>query len=158
VATERCRDLKSAGKTTIARSMFMKPRLSKGLGVTFLVCCVMLFALIIQGCKSESTFQKLSFQTEYQAVFLDNGQAFFGKGELGQDYVTLRDVFYIQSSVNPETKEIKNTLIKKGKEWHGPDMMHINRSHVVLIEPVSPDSQVARLIREVKGQTPMENK
>lgn len=95
----------------------------------------------------------ISISTEYQAVFLDNGQAFFGKLENADaNYPVLRDVFYIQRLVNKDTNEAKNTLIKRGSEWHGPDQMYINSRHIVLIEPVNPDSRVAGLIKEAKAQ------
>lgn len=42
-------------------------------------------------------------------------------------------------------------LVKRGSEWHGPDFMRTNARHVVLIEPVAPDSRVAQLIREAKA-------
>jgi hypothetical protein len=87
--------------------------------------------------------------TPYHAVALTNGQVFFGRIEvLGTDYTVLRDVFYIQSRQNPDTKQVANVLIKRGGEWHGPDRMILNRQHVVLIEPVKEDSQVAKLIAE----------
>jgi hypothetical protein len=36
--------------------------------------------------------------TTYQAVFLDNGQVFFGRVEsLDRHYITLVDVFYVQT-------------------------------------------------------------
>ncbi len=76
--------------------------------------------------------------TPYHAVALTNGQVFFGRIEaLGTDYTVLRDVFYIQSRQNPDTKEIANVLIKRGGEWHAPDRMILNRQHVGLIEPVT---------------------
>jgi hypothetical protein len=84
-------------------------------------------------------------------VFLDNGQIFFGKlDNAGSDYPLLRDIFYVQSQQNPETKQVKSILIKRGNEWHGPDMMYINSKHIIVIEPVSPDSRVAQLIKEAK--------
>ena len=87
--------------------------------------------------------------TPYHAVALTNGQVFFGRIDaLGTDYTVLRDVFYIQSRQNPDTKEVANVLIKRGGEWHAPDRMILNRQHVVLIEPVKEDSQVAKLIAE----------
>ena len=94
---------------------------------------------------------KVVDSSKYQAVFLTNGQVYFGKAEVGPDYVTLKDVFYIISQANQNTKEVKNTLIKRGKESHGPDLMYINKSHVVFIEPVSPESHVAKLINEAKN-------
>jgi hypothetical protein len=45
----------------------------------------------------------------------------FGKAEIGSDYITLTDVFYIQAHVNKDTKEVANILVKRGKECHSPD-------------------------------------
>ena len=87
--------------------------------------------------------------TPYHAVALTNGQVYFGKIEgLGTDYTVLRDVYYIQSRQNPETKQVANILVKRGGEWHAPDRMIVNKQHVLLIEPVKDDSQVAKLIAE----------
>ena len=87
--------------------------------------------------------------TPYHAVALTNGQVYFGRIDaLGTDYTVLRDVFYIQSRQNPDTRQVANVLIKRGGEWHAPDRMIINRQQVVLIEPVKEDSQVAKLIAE----------
>jgi hypothetical protein len=89
----------------------------------------------------------------YHAVALINGPVYFGRIEaLGTDYTVLRDVFYIQSRQNPETKAVANVLIKRGGEWHAPDRMIINRQQVLLIEPVKEDSQVAKLIAEQSKQ------
>jgi hypothetical protein len=92
-----------------------------------------------------------SLSSEYQLVLLDNGQTFFGRLEgLGSESTVLHDVFYIQSQVDPDTKQPRNSLIKRGKEWHEPDRMVLSAQHIVLVEPVSPSSTVARLIRESK--------
>jgi hypothetical protein len=92
--------------------------------------------------------------TPYQAVALVNGQMFYGRMEgSGSDYVTLRDVFYIQGRQNPETKAVTSVLIKRGGEAHNPDRMQINRQQVLLIEPVKTDSQIARLIAEQNATT-----
>ena len=89
--------------------------------------------------------------TPYQAVALMNGQLFFGRIEEGEnEYMTLRDVFYIQARQNPETKAVTSVLIKRGGEAHNPDRMMINRQQVLLIEPVKTDSQIAKLIAEQK--------
>jgi hypothetical protein len=99
----------------------------------------------------------LTLPTEYQAVFLDNGQVFFGKLEKARpSYITLRDVFYVQTQVDQEKKQAKNILVKRGLEWHAPDFMQINTRHVVLIEPVAPESQVAQLIRRFKKGPPLD--
>ena len=69
----------------------------------------------------------------------------------------LKDIFYVQSQVvqqDQDKKEVKSILIKRGNEWHGPDLMYITTRHVVVIEPVSPNSRVAQLIKEAKAQKP----
>ncbi|OGP71573.1 MAG: hypothetical protein A2Y80_02855 [Deltaproteobacteria bacterium RBG_13_58_19] len=108
---------------------------------------LMLLALTcLSGCGNDD----LSFTSEYQAIFLDNGQVFFGKlSDPGSSFLTLRDVYYVQTLVERE-KKTANLLVKRGSEWHNPDFMRINRRHVVVIEPVGPDSRVAQLIREAR--------
>lgn len=88
--------------------------------------------------------------TAYQSVALMNGQLFFGRLEADGDYLALRDVFYIQTRQNPDTRAVANVLVKRGAEPHQPDRMLINRQQVLLVEPVKADSQIARLIAEQK--------
>jgi hypothetical protein len=112
----------------------------------------------LTGCnKLSSSDQAIKINTEYKAVFLDNGQAFFGQiEEMGPSFVVLKDIYYVQSQVLQEgdKKEVKNTLIKRGNEWHAPDLMYINRQHILVIEPVKPDSRVDQLIKAAKTQKP----
>jgi hypothetical protein len=89
----------------------------------------------------------------YNAVLLDNNAIYFGKlTDLGSDYPVLTDVFYIQTSVNQETKQQSNMLVKRGKEWHAPDKMVLNARHIVMIEPVTAGSTVAKLIAQAGGK------
>jgi hypothetical protein len=88
-----------------------------------------------------------TFDTQYQAVLLDTGLVYYGKiSGLDTDYPTLRDVYYIQQSTDPETKKVNNVLIRRGNEWHGPSLTVLNSKHIVLVEPVGPTSKVAQLI------------
>jgi hypothetical protein len=104
--------------------------------------------LLLPGCS-----KKPSFTTPYQVVLLDNGQAYFGKVEsLDTSFVLLTDIYYIQTGVTPEGKPAGMVLLKRGKEWHAPDRMHINTRHVIMIEPVAPESQVAQLIKQEKDR------
>lgn len=85
--------------------------------------------------------------TTWQSVALINGQLYFGRLEpAAGDFLALRDVFYVQTRQNPETKAVANILVKRGAEPHQPDRMLINRSQILLVEPVKADSQIARLI------------
>jgi len=94
----------------------------------------------------------------YQAVFLVNGQVYFGMthGE-NRPYVKLTDVYYLQ--VNEQLQPIEEgapqspnvSLIKFGGELHGPlDEMRINREHILLIEDLRSDSRVVQAIEEFK--------
>jgi hypothetical protein len=92
------------------------------------------------------------FNTTFQAVLLDNGQAFFGKlSGLGTPYPRMTDVYYIMTTQDPKTKQVKHVLVRRGKELHGPTESFFNRQHIVMIEPVSPSSEVARLIAQTES-------
>lgn len=94
------------------------------------------------------------FSTPYQAVVLNGGQVYFGKLENAAGaYPVLRDVFYIVSQVNQETKQVSNVLVRRGKEPHGPEYMILNRQSILMIEPVKDDSQVGKFIAEQKLQS-----
>jgi hypothetical protein len=88
----------------------------------------------------------------YQAVFLVNGQFFFGKlQEQGDKYFALTDVFYL--SVNEQTGQ---QLIKRGTELHAPkEPMIIPASEILFIENLRDDGSVATAIRQFRsGQIP----
>ena len=90
-----------------------------------------------------------SFTTPYQAVLLSNGAVYYGKlAGYGTRHPMLTDVFYILSKTDPDTKQVTNVLVKRGKELHGPDRMYLNASQIVFAEPVGANSKVAQLINE----------
>lgn len=117
---------------------------------------IVLVALILVGGIGYWFFEGrrvVAMTTQYQAVLLSNGSAYFGRLEgLGTPYPVLRDVFYVQSSQDPQTKQVSNVLVKRGKEWHAPDRMILNANMIVLVEPVNPTSRVAQLISQAKNQ------
>ncbi len=89
-----------------------------------------------------------------QAVFLTNGQVYFGIVQAKSDNeVILTDIYYLQSDrgvntgANLETQQdIK--LIKLGNELHGPeDYMELNRDHILFIENLKSDSKVVKAIQ-----------
>lgn len=112
----------------------------------------------------------LKFKTNWQAVFLTNGQVYFGKiGKITKDLVILKDIYYLQVITRPlqrsqegttpseaPQQEQQLTLIKLGNEIHGPrDEMIINRDQVVIIEDLKEDSRVVQAINDyLKGNQP----
>lgn len=90
----------------------------------------------------------------YQAVFLDNGQVYFGKLRRFGDYPVLKDVYYLQitQQLQGSANDASNVnLVKLGNELHGPtDQMRINRQSILFIEDLKPDSQVVQAIERMK--------
>jgi hypothetical protein len=116
-----------------------------------LICVAAAVAAGILLVTAKRTEAEIKFDTTYQAVLLDNGSVYFGKLQgVGTDYPVLTDVYYVQSQANQETKEVRSILIRRGSEWHSPDRMVLNARHIVLMEPVGPNSQVAKLIGQDK--------
>ena len=114
---------------------------------------VMAVALAAMSYQLWHRSQPPALSTAYHAVLLANGQAFFGRVDsLDTDFLVLKDVYYIQSRQNQETKQVSNVLVKRGQEWHSPDRMILSRRHVLLLEPVTENSQVAKLIAEQSKQ------
>jgi hypothetical protein len=102
---------------------------------------------------------------QYQAVFLTNGQVYFGKLESGgPQFLRLKDVYYLQTSDSTEkTGEASaeqpaedsqtQTLIRLGKEIHGPDNeMLISREQVLFFENISNDGTVGKAIKSDKDK------
>lgn len=91
----------------------------------------------------------VKFTTPYQAVLLTNGSVYFGHLQgYGGRYPVLTDVYYVVSQQNPETKQVANSLIKRGKELHEPDRMYLNPNQIVFVEPVGTNSKVSQLIAQ----------
>ena len=89
---------------------------------------------------------------EYQAVFLDNGQVYFGKLEQSAgEFYELTDVYYMRTG-SAALDEISNlSLTKLGNEAHGPeDKMLINTDHIIFIEDMKSDSKVVEAINAHK--------
>ncbi|MBV8906132.1 MAG: hypothetical protein JOZ22_21040 [Acidobacteriia bacterium] len=110
-------------------------------------------AVLAAGCQRQQASVSAAAidSSKYYAVLLNNNSVYFGKLEgLGSEFPVLHDVYYVQSNVNQETKQVNNLLVKRGKEWHGPDRMILSEKSIVFVEPVGPTSKVAQLITESK--------
>jgi hypothetical protein len=121
----------------------------------FLVVLMFLGAMMLfQGCdKQGGTKENLTFKTEYQCVILNSGQIFFGKMEkAGSAYPVLKNVYYIHQVMDPTTKQMKSTLVKRSMEVHAPDMMYINANSIAFIEPISPVSKLAEMLKQAESQ------
>jgi hypothetical protein len=95
----------------------------------------------------------------YQAVFLTNGQVYFGKvSRVDNSYVKLTDIYYlqVQQQVQPKDSSATQTpqvsLAKLGGELHGPeDVMYISRQQVLFWENLKDDGKVTKAIKDYKA-------
>lgn len=115
----------------------------------------------------------------YQAVFLSNGQVYFGQLDKVSTFIghniILTHVYYLQagetskpleSSPTPSSEKTKTpsptpsspstpelTLIKLGSELHAPeDKLVINRNTVLFWENLKEDGQVVQAIKNFKQE------
>lgn len=104
-------------------------------------------------------YRKGFTKADYQALFLSNGQVYFGKmTNKNAKYVVLKDIYYLQlkqplQEQKPGGDAVPDlTLIKLGNELHGPlDRMEINQNHVLFVEDLKDDSKVVTAILEYKA-------
>ena len=95
---------------------------------------------------------------KYQAVFLTNGQVYFGKiNKQDKEYMTLNDIYYLQvgpqqgSGTNANSQQ-SISLVKLGNELHGPvDEMHITKTQVLFWEDLKNDGNVVSAILKDKA-------
>ncbi len=125
-----------------------------------LIVLVIVFGFVYRDGLSDLFTKDNPDLSPYQAVFLTNGQVYFGKAvNKGGDYLTLEDVFYLQANkqLQPQTDEAKASssqlsLIKLGSELHGPDdVMHINRDQILFFEDLKRDGRVFQAISEYRN-------
>jgi hypothetical protein len=142
---------------------------------------IIVAALLIAGIAiwflvgSKGGFGKVlgaSTTSTYQAVFLTNGQVYFGKFADKGDWIELSDIYYLQVTQNLQaaatSDQAKNAapnsgttpepanniqLVKLGSELHGPtDTMHIERDKVLFWEDMKEDSKVVSAIKQYKSK------
>ncbi len=107
---------------------------------------------------------------DWQAVFLTNGQVYFGRlKNVSSDYPELSDIYYLQvqnvpiqpaqpasgeQGVQPaQQTQQQLVLIKFGTELHRPaDKMFINKDHVMFYEDLTVDSPVIKSIEDYKAK------
>jgi hypothetical protein len=103
--------------------------------------------------------------SDYSAVFLTNGQVYFGKMYSPVNgSVDLRDIYYLQvnQQIQPDPKSTATpasssqnpsvVLVKLGDELHGPnDRMLINSSQVLFTESLKKDGKVVGAINDHKA-------
>jgi hypothetical protein len=133
--------------------MFINKKIAAGV---FALIAIGLFVALISPNLISDPFGNSG--TTYQAVFLANGQVYFGKLSNADGlWLTLEDIYYLQTTPSPS--EIQSNqqpssninLVKLGGELHGPtDKMRVNRTSVLFVEDLRSDSGVVLAIDKLK--------
>lgn len=122
-----------------------------------LLVIIFIFGLVISlgffgKSKMGSIFEK---KDAYTAVFLLNGQVYFGKlVKNTDDEIVLNNVYYLQVGAadglgaNNTLNQTRFNLIKLGNELHGPtDELFINKAQITFYEYLRSDSKVVESIK-----------
>lgn len=121
---------------------------------------LVLLLVIVGVCIAAfAAVRTLSGSRDVQAVFLDNGQVYFGRVQdsRGQT-LRLEDVYYLDIGQNPHLNGSPTdnlSLIKLGSEAHGPeDGMDINWDHILFVETLRADAKVVEAMQRHRQSTP----
>lgn len=100
----------------------------------------------------------------YQAVFLTNGQVYFGKLKIQNGgYMVLSDIYYLQTKTKADDggdvqaaagkDDVGLEVVKLGSEIHGPvDEMIINKDQVLFFENLKNDGSLTKTIEAEKNK------
>jgi hypothetical protein len=90
-------------------------------------------------------------RAQYQAVFLTNGQTYFGRyyDRIGA-YAKIEDVYYLQQAQGSDPSAAPDTrIVRRGRELHAPAArMLIPKSSILFVEDLSDSSPIAVFIRQ----------
>ena len=129
-----------------------------GLLVTLIVVVVLAVIAFLVYQSNQPTGPDSS---KYQAVFMTNGQVYFGKlTKITGKYTELTQVYYLQvqqpvqpSSGSKTASDSQVSLTKLGNELHGPtDKMHISSDQVLFWEDLKDDSTVMKAIKDYENK------
>jgi hypothetical protein len=88
-------------------------------------------------------------RAHYQAVFLVNGQTYFGRyyDRLGA-YAKIEDVYYLQQVQSADPNAAPDTkLLRRGKELDAPaPRMLFPKTAILFVEDLSPSSPIAQFM------------
>lgn len=149
------------------------PARSGASALPWVILAVVLLAFVIAGVlfrerlfpgKPDQATQEQGTNSGYQAVFLTNGQVYFGKlSGMSASYATLTDIYYLQVTTPPvsnasqlnqqqvqqQQQQQRLSLVKLGEELHGPvDEMKINRDQILFYEDMKESGKVMTSIRD----------
>ena len=136
--------------------------LGKILVVLLIVVSLLAIATMAMRWVTPSSSQSAIKSKQYQALFLTNGQVYFGKlTKVDDSYVVLKDIYYLQvqqqtqgtgSTASTANQTPQVSLAKLGNELHGPeDNMYVSRQQVLFWENIKDDGKVVKAIKDFQA-------
>lgn len=117
-------------------------------GIVLVAGALFLFVWKVASPQLAKVFE--SDMNDYQTVFLDNGQVYFGKvAKVDSNFVYLEDIFYLQAN----DKGKNPVLVEMGTaELHKPENhAKINREKILMIQDLKPESDVITAIKNYRN-------
>ncbi|MBC7581571.1 hypothetical protein H7097_01750 [Aeromicrobium sp.] len=131
-----------------------------------LLFCITILAIATIGylavAKDDTSSAKYVDNSKYQAVFLTNGQVYFGNvSTVNKEFVRLNNIYYLTQNTTTGTNGATTTdgnytLVKLGcQQIHNPtDEMIISQSQVSFWENLESKGKVVTSIEQFKKQNP----
>lgn len=130
------------------------------------VIILLVVVAVVYGAKMLHDPTRAVDSSKFQAIFLSNGQVYFGKiKSLDGKYAKISNIYYLQvqqlqkQDTNEDTEgeaangESSVSLTKLGSELHGPeDEMHISSDQILFWENLKDESRVVKTITEFEAK------
>lgn len=113
------------------------------------ITVVVFFAVVLFTQWWDFTVPALG-RAQYQAVFLANGQTYFGRyyDRIGA-YAKIEDVYYLQQVTNTDPNAAADTrIVRRGRELHEPSArMLVPKSAILFVEDLTDASPIAQFMQ-----------
>ena len=128
--------------------------------VLLIITSIITSAYLITRMTTAGAYGNSVKTKQYQALFLTNGQVYFGHlSGVNNGYVKLTDIYYlqVQQQVQPGTSSSNAnpnvSLAKLGNELHGPeDEMYVSREQVLFWENLKNSGKVVQAIQSYQSK------
>ena len=133
-------------------------RLPPKQGKRLMMSVLLIIVLVLAGALLWQRLNNRIMGSRYQAVFLSNGQVYFGKLH---DYYTSRpyltDVYYFQANTQTSSGQSSGgsqLLVKLGDEIHAPEgKLILNKDAILFVENLTDKGKVVEAIKKNGQQT-----
>lgn len=133
-------------------------KILKSLLIAILVVAVVFGAYYVWISLDKNVVDFDPTASEYYALFLTNGQVYFGKPvKKNKSEFVISDVYYLQvtdttTTAAEQLTEPRFSLVKLGQELHGPtDKLYVNQINLLFYEQLKNDSKVVESIKSYQN-------